>query len=297
MDEPRRDGTTSRDEAARALAGRVLACPRCRHAPLAVEGGRTACASCGWQGEMAGAVVSTMGERHAATFDALHGHIAEHNAHPGVWRLCYERQVQEIETALTPGRIALDLGCGPGAPYAKPPGAIVVGVDPSIPSLAANRDIDLGLHASAAHLPLADRSVDAAIAIYVLHHMVGETVAATRANVAAAFAEMARVVKPDGQVVVLEICPWPPAWAAERVGWSLIRKIAGPRIDFLFWPPDALAAMGRAAFPGAALERRRYQTGWFETFPPVIGLPWLKVPRFLYPFDPYIFRWRLGTGA
>jgi ubiquinone/menaquinone biosynthesis C-methylase UbiE len=256
-----------------------------------------ACTRCNWIGEVKGTIVSSLEESRSTRFDNLHATFAAHNSDLGTWRHCYEQQCEAIATAFAPGRVTLDLGCGPGAPYVKPAGAFVVGVDPSLPSLVANRDIDLGLHATAAKLPLADQSVDAVIAIYVLHHMVGETISATRANVVAAFAEMARVVKPGGDVLVLEVCPWPLTWIAERVAWTLIRRIVGPPIDFLFWPPSELVAMGRAAFPGAHLEQRRYRMAWMQTFPPVIALPWLKVPRFLYPFDPWVFRWRTEGHA
>jgi ubiquinone/menaquinone biosynthesis C-methylase UbiE len=172
-----------------------------------------------------------------------------------------------------------------------------VGADLSLASLADNKDVDLALHASAASLPLADRSIDAVIAIYVFHHMVGESVAATRANIEAAFAELGRVVKPGGEVLVFEICPWRGAWIAERLGWTAARRAIGTFIDFLFWPPQVYEALGRRAFGDAALERTVYRLEWNAWFTPVIGMPWLEWPRFAYPFDVCLFRWQLKNAA
>lgn len=50
----------------------------------------------------------------------------------------------------------------------------------------------------------ADASFDVVIARHVLHHLIGDTLAATRANQARAFAELARVTRPGGLVLVEE---------------------------------------------------------------------------------------------
>jgi SAM-dependent methyltransferase len=275
------------------IARSVLACPRCRAAPLDFSGERIACATCGWHGEMRGKIFSALPDTQEARFDTLHEAIEAQNNHPVVWRWFYEQQCAAIAAALQPGRIALDLGCGPEAPYDKPSGATIVGADLSRASLEDNRDVDLGVHASAAALPVADRSIDAVIAFYIFHHMVGETVAATRKNVEAGFAELGRIAKPGAEILVFEICPWGPAWLAERIGWTAARRVGGKFIDFLFWPSAFYEALGRRVFgPAASFERVRYPLEWNASFTPVIGLPWLSVPRFAYPFDVMLFRWR-----
>jgi SAM-dependent methyltransferase len=280
-------------EAAHRLAHQVLACPQCHRPPLNFAGEVLACGSCGWRGGWRGSVVSSLGAAHAARFDTLHEAIEAQNNHAGVWRWLYERQCRSIAAALRPGRVALDLGCGPIAPYAKPEGATIIGADLSLASLATNRNIDLGLHASAAALPLADETVDVVLAIYVFHHMVGETPSATRGNVEAAFREIARVAKPGADVLIFEICPWAATWAAERVVWTTARRLIGKFVDFFFWPRDRYEAFGREVFGTAHLEMQRFDLAWNAWFRPVLGLPWLEVPRIAFPFHVYQFHWRL----
>lgn len=275
------------------LARRVLACPRCHRAALEFAENRIDCPGCAWRGEWRDGIFSTFAHRGAARFDALYEAVETQAEHPVVWRWFFEEQCRAIVEALRPGRVALDLGCGPALPYAKPDGVQVVGADLSFASLASNKDIDLAVHASASSLPLADRSIDAAVAIYVFHHMVGESLAATRRNIETAFAELGRVMKPGGEVLVFEICPWWPAWLAERLGWTAARRMIGTFIDFLFWPRQTYEALGRQAFADAVLERRVYRLEWNARFTPVIGMPWLEWPRFAYPFDVCLFRWRL----
>lgn len=50
----------------------------------------------------------------------------------------------------------------------------------------------------------ADASFDVVVARHVLHHLIGDTLAATRENQARAFAELARVTRPGGLVLIEE---------------------------------------------------------------------------------------------
>jgi ubiquinone/menaquinone biosynthesis C-methylase UbiE len=119
-----------------------------------------------------------------------------------------------------PGRQALDVGCGPGALTARLVGRLgaarVIAVDPSASFVAAVRRRCPGVivhQAAAERLPLADGSVDAALAQLVVHFMTDPV---------AGLAEMARVTRPGG---VVAACVWDFAngggplatfWAAVR---------------------------------------------------------------------------------
>lgn len=100
--------------------------------------------------------------------------------------------------------IVADVGCGTGnaaellAPWVRR----VVAVDRSEPMLAAARKRLDGVPnvefvaGEIARLPLADRSVDAAVCVLVLHHV---------PDVAAAIAELARITRPGGRILVLDM--------------------------------------------------------------------------------------------
>ncbi len=272
----------------------LLACPACRHSPLVVAADRLTCGRCGWARTVNGRIISVEGEDPVASFDEKHDLVDEHNHHPVVWDVCYSGQCEAITAALEPGDVLLDVGCGPAAPYTKPAGVFTIGVDPSRPSLEANSDLDLAFHSSAGSLPLGDGTVDVVVAIYAVHHMVGTTVPESWRNVERTFTEINRVAKPGAQVLMLEICPWLPVWWAERIGWRTVHRLVGPQVDFVFWRASRLARLGERAFPGATLEVQRFGTSPWATFPPVIGLPGLKIPWFFYPFDVSKLHWRFS---
>jgi SAM-dependent methyltransferase len=121
---------------------------------------------------------------------------------------------------VTPGRRALDVGCGPGALTAelvrRLGAANVAAVDPSAPFVEAAHarlpGVDIRV-APAEALPFDDRSFDAALAQLVVHFMT-DPVAGIR--------EMARVTRPGGIVAacVWDIAgdrsPMSPFWSAAR---------------------------------------------------------------------------------
>jgi ArsR family transcriptional regulator len=99
-----------------------------------------------------------------------------------------------------------DLGCGTGATTARlaPHVARVVGVDASVEMLAAAADrvascpnVDLR-HGTLEALPIEASSLDAAVMMLVLHHL---------PTPAAALTEAARVIKPGGRLLLVDMAP------------------------------------------------------------------------------------------
>jgi ubiquinone/menaquinone biosynthesis C-methylase UbiE/DNA-binding transcriptional ArsR family regulator len=99
-----------------------------------------------------------------------------------------------------------DLGCGTGAllPLVAPHVARVIGVDGSEEMLSAARaraahfdNVDLRA-GSLESLPLADASLDAATLMLVLHHLPAPAVA---------LAEAARVLRPGGRLLIVDMAP------------------------------------------------------------------------------------------
>jgi len=111
-------------------------------------------------------------------------------------------QRQEVRRllALRPGERVVDIGAGPGFLVAEmaAEGARVVAVDPSasMRELARGRDVDFEVvDGSAERLPLPDGSVDAAVATQVLEYV---------PDVPGALAEIRRVLRPGGRVLLLD---------------------------------------------------------------------------------------------
>ena len=117
------------------------------------------------------------------------------------------RRLVREALAARAGERVLDLGCGPGFYTAELLAEVgthgtVVGVDTSAPMLeaAASRCEGLGgasfLQGSATALDLEDSSFDRALCVQVLEHV---------GNVPAALAELHRVLRPGGRVLIWDV--------------------------------------------------------------------------------------------
>jgi demethylmenaquinone methyltransferase/2-methoxy-6-polyprenyl-1,4-benzoquinol methylase len=106
---------------------------------------------------------------------------------------------------LTPGMTVLDVGCGTGvlgehARRLVGPSGRVLGLDPSRGMLAIARGKRAleSVQARAEHLPLADGSVDFLVMGYALRQL---------PRLDPVFAEFARVLRPGGRLLMLELVP------------------------------------------------------------------------------------------
>jgi ubiquinone/menaquinone biosynthesis C-methylase UbiE len=126
---------------------------------------------------------------------------------------------------VTPGDRVLDVGCGPGyltalAAEAAAPGGSAVGIDPSVPMVdqarrlrgAANCSFEVG-RAEALDVP--DGAFDVVVSSLAVHH-IPEAVRAT------AFAEVFRVLRPGGRVLLADFRP-----PGSRLGRHLVGVTAG----------------------------------------------------------------------
>lgn len=146
-----------------------------------------------------------------------------HDDLAGVWRLVGQDLERgslrsEVLGALAPrGLTVADLGCGAGffAHYLGERVARVIAVDHSAAMLREARAGDPGRGAIEYRrgeldaLPLADAEVDAVVANLVLHHI---------ADFHPVIAEMARVLRPGGVVVVTDLRPHGEEWMREEMG-------------------------------------------------------------------------------
>ena len=195
---------------------------------------------------------------------------------PGMRRL--ESYVVAQAVRIQPGNVVLDPFCGKATFLAEAelcwPGASVIGVDSDPEQLdAAARNLASAgnatlLQASATALPLADDSVDAIISCPPFDRQYAAAGGLSELY-GAAFAEMQRVLKPDGRAALLldetsleiakrhwpglcvlgpmplgpwvrcVLCAWPggDAWAAwDRSAWARRRDAALPGLEVVWVP-------------------------------------------------------------
>ncbi len=123
------------------------------------------------------------------------------------WR---RRAVRELR--LEPGDRVVDLGCGTGdlCRVLGKAGLRAVGVDMAAGMLAKAHTSAPLVRADALQLPLADASIDGAISGFALRNVV---------DITACFREAARVIRPGGRAVFLEVSE--PPNPIVRLGHSL----------------------------------------------------------------------------
>ena len=270
----------------------VLACPQChQNLNVAHDDGQLLCSACRHSMQIRDGVVITGSIDAPSFFDQRFETMQTGNREPGIWSFCYDQQVKYLREALRTGDLLIDVGCGPDLVYAKEPGWKVIGVDPSLPSLKANAKLDLRVFGTAERMPIADASVDAVVCFYSVHHMVGKTIGRTTENVRAALTEFRRVVRLGGSIIIFDMSPWWPFWVAQKIAWNGVRKVLGDRLDMYFWRSTALTALGAEYMPGCRLVSGKFKSDWTTTFPPIFSLPRVRLPRVLYPLEPWLYHW------
>ena len=176
------------------------------------------------------------------------------------WR---RRAVRELQ--LDSGSQVVDLGCGTGdlCRVLGRAGLRAVGVDMAAGMLAMAHTAAPLVRADALQLPLADASVDGAVSGFALRNVV---------DIAACFREAARVIRPGGRAVFLEVSE-PPSpivrWAHSLYFRRIVPMIGGllsdrnayrylPASTAYLPPPDELLRL----LAGAGFARcRRVQLG------------------------------------
>jgi ubiquinone/menaquinone biosynthesis C-methylase UbiE len=137
--------------------------------------------------------------------ESLPAHVVEH----------YLRKRVAFLTAVCPGgrgRRALDVGCGTGvlAQRLAERGYTVTGVDPSEGMLEVMRRQSpqtTAMRASGTELPFPDGRYDLVYTVATLHHI------AEPGAVAGTLAEMVRVTRPGGRIVIWDHNPRNPYWS------------------------------------------------------------------------------------
>jgi SAM-dependent methyltransferase len=141
-------------------------------------------------------------DRISQEYDAsLPAHVVEH----------YLRKRTRFVLDHCPRGSALDVGCGTGALAARlaSAGYEMVGVDPSEGMLDVLRErapVVRAVRASGDSLPFSDATFDVVLSVAVMHHLADPDI------VRRTLAEMVRVTKPPGRVLVWDHNPRNPYW-------------------------------------------------------------------------------------
>ena len=271
----------------------MLRCPKSK-AELVWDGNKLSCKESNFEGEISDGVAVMMSSRKASFFDDKFELMKEGHKAAGEWQFCYEQQMALLESFLSPGMTVLDIGCGPALPYRKPEGVSVIGLESSINTIRANKDCDLRIFGSALEIPLPENSLDAVICIYSIHHIIGDSIPETHDKVDKAFQEFGRVLKPGGKLYIFEMTPMSIFNVIQRISWNFFRRVFPDKLDMFFWSADALINFGRQRLPPRTqVEKVFFGTSAFTTFPPAFSLPWLRVPRLIYPLDAKLYKWHV----
>lgn len=171
--------------------------------------------------------------------------------------------------------------------FELPAAGRVIVADPSTDMLAAlPRDVE-PLVADARSLPLPDASVDHIVLSLVLHHITGRGAFQSRSAVRQALVEGARVLKPGGRIWIREWVTPRPVYAVELLAAPLTQRLlglAGVPLVVMHSQQFYERALHAAGFDDVQAERPHASADRpLEFVAPVLGLPWFRIPRVLYP--------------
>lgn len=265
----------------------ILACVECRGMLSNEKDGYRYCDKCRKPYPLRMGVFVTDPNEEFSFFDTEHENMLEGKKDQGTLDVFYSdqcRHLLQLAAARPPGLI-MDIGCGPTLPYVPPEGWGVVGVDPSLQSICKNDLASLKLQAKAQSMPIRSGSIDIVVCFYSIHHMTVRSPAQNRASVRAALKEMRRVLKPSGLLVVFEVNPRQPFLWIQQKFWGLAKWLLGRRLDAYFWGRQEFPDLVRESLGDVRIESKEFVAPAGAKFPPVINLPWLRIPRSLYPFS------------
>jgi SAM-dependent methyltransferase len=139
-------------------------------------------------------------------------------------------------------------------------------------------------------LPFEDGRFDHLVYPLVLHHIAGKNGRQARRLLRRALAEAHRVLKPGGGLWISEFTVSRPVYWLELAASPVTHAVLGlAKIPLVVMhsAPFYRRVLAEAGFSGvecAPVEAE--DAGPFDALRPVIGLPWLVVPRFAYPVTP-----------
>lgn len=185
--------------------------------------------------------------------ESLPAHVVEHYL---------TKRARFVAANCAPGT-GLDVGCGTGvlAQRLVAMGFEMTGVDPSegmLEVMRARSDLVTAVHGSATDLPFASDSFDLVMTVAVMHHI------ADPGDIRTALAEMVRVVKPGGTLLIWDHNPRNPYW-----GRLMARVPQDDGSERLIGEAELHAGLAAAG----GVVRRSAQLGLVPDFTPPFLLP------------------------
>jgi hypothetical protein len=200
------------------------------------------------------------------------------------------QEATEIIAQCVAGHTVCIGGLWPGAnPATVPTDLTIVDLSPKMMELWAGYDAQF-IIADARALPIGSRTVDTIVYPLVLHHICDGTITSTRQRIRKVFREARRVLVAGGQPLILDfhIAHW--LYMTELTLSGVTRRLLAPKhipmviMHTARFYKSALAEAGFTAMNIAVHDKFHP----FDLVQPVIGLPWLTVPRFTVPWSPLL---------
>jgi SAM-dependent methyltransferase len=251
------------------------ACPRCRTA-LIEEGGSLRCPTGGEEYGRTDDVPVLLLSREADSITGRQQVLYDHVAHdydtvfqPHVSEHYLRKRTGVVRDLLPFGGRVVDVGCGTGAlaGWIQRAGFDVVGVDASTGMLveALRNGVGAVYAAYSSALPFEDNVFDLSLSVATMHHL------ETPERVADTIAEMGRIVRPGGYVLIWDHNPLNPYWPI------LMKRVPQDHGDerlVSVW--ELLDAVRQAGLTPVSAAR----TGLVPDFMPAALMPiWTRVER------------------
>ncbi|OGP92877.1 MAG: hypothetical protein A2156_09960 [Deltaproteobacteria bacterium RBG_16_48_10] len=149
----------------------------------------------------------------------------------------------------------------------------------------------------AIRLPFQDGSFDAVIYRAVLHHLnpEGRAPPEMEETVKGALLEAKRVLSPHGKIIVIEPC-LPPLWEGieQWLAFTIcfVMRLVGLPYVFLFSINKLSLLLQKGGWDDLRLTQIKGAGKGWDWITPILGLPFIKIPRWISPSKIYLFQGR-----
>jgi len=193
----------------------------------------------------------------------------------------------------------LDVGSGCITDFKEATFDLYLAFDLSLGMLSVlNREAKIkAVCGDAIRLPFQDGCFDVVIYRAVLHHLnpEGQGLREMEERIENALMEAKRVLSQNGKVIVIEPCLSHPVERIEERLASLIRigmRVAGLPYVFLFSMKRLSLFLQKGGWGDLSVAQIRGAGKKWDWITPILGVPFIKIPRWISPSKTYLFQGR-----